>query len=68
MHPLFLQLTVRWMSLITGAAHTTAALRTMTREAPEPDGRDTIPDPHIDAARRQPPPAPTTGIQLPKLA
>lgn len=69
MHPLFFQLTVRWMSLITGAAHTTAALRAMTRDAPEPEVRDTIPDPGGDTAPRQPRSATpaVTGIRRPKL-
>lgn len=40
MHLLFTQFTVRWVALVTGAAHTTAALRAMAREAPLPDDPD----------------------------
>lgn len=36
MHLLLTQLTVRWMSLITGAAHATTALRAAERQAPNP--------------------------------
>lgn len=34
MHLLFAQFTVRWLALVTGAAHTTSALRSMARQAP----------------------------------
>ncbi len=69
MHPLLFQFTVRWASLITGAAHTTTALRAMTREAPEADATEPIPDPGIDATRRQQtPPRSISGMRLPKLA
>ncbi len=44
MHLLFAQFTVRWMALITGAAHTTAALRAMARDAREPDDPDDAQD------------------------
>jgi len=36
MHLLFAQFTMRWMALVTGAAHTTSVLRAMARNAPEP--------------------------------
>ena len=37
MHLLLAPLTVRWMSLITGAAHATTALRAAERQAPDPE-------------------------------
>lgn len=37
MHLLLAPLTVRWMSLITGAAHATTALRALSRHVPEPE-------------------------------
>ncbi len=35
MHLLLAQWTVRWMSVMTGAAHATTALRTLARHAPD---------------------------------
>ena len=43
MHQLLTQFTVRWLSLMTGAAHATTALRAMTRHAPESDPDDEVP-------------------------
>ncbi len=43
MHQLLTQFTVRWLSLMTGAAHATTALRAMTRHAPEADPDDDVP-------------------------
>lgn len=37
MHLLFAQFTVRWLALVTGAAHATCAMRSMARHAPPPD-------------------------------
>ena len=37
MHLLFAQFTVRWLALVTGAAHATSAMRSMARQAPPPD-------------------------------
>lgn len=34
MHLLFAQFTMRWMALVTGAAHTTSVLRAMAHNAP----------------------------------
>lgn len=35
MHLLFAQFTVRWLALMSGAAHATTALRAIARHAPE---------------------------------
>ncbi len=43
MHQLLTQFAVRWLSLMTGAAHATTALRAMTRHAPESDPDDEVP-------------------------
>lgn len=43
MHLLFAQFTVRWLALMTGAAHATTVLRAMARHAPEADPDDDVP-------------------------
>lgn len=55
MHQLLTQFTVRWVALMTGAAHATTVLRTMARNAPEAeDDEDLAPRiPSVSAPRRQ---------------
>lgn len=56
MHLLFAQFTVRWLALMSGAAHATTALRALSRHAPEaePD-EDPAPRAADTGARRRPP-------------
>lgn len=59
MHLLFAQFTVRWLALVTGAAHATSAMRSMARHAPSPDA-----DPDEPPQR----PAPTPLARQPRPA
>lgn len=68
MHLLFAQLTVRWISVITGAAHATSDCRAMSRAAAEPQPREPLPDKSARAAvPRVPAAASTARGRLPKL-
>ncbi|MBK6866969.1 MAG: hypothetical protein IPG98_03170 [Burkholderiales bacterium] len=52
---LFAQLTVRWISVMTGAAHATSVLRSMARDVPDDDA---LPDDAIVVPRVAPKPPP----------
>lgn len=58
MHQLYIPFTVRWLSVMSGAAHATTVLRAMARQAPPLASEDAPPD-DSEAAAAPPVPANT---------